>query len=514
MSLTRRLFLERIAAVGGAGLAYESMTALGLVAQVAPAPFDLRGEVDGVRVIVLGAGLAGLTVAYELEKLGYRCQVLEARHRPGGRAHTVRRGSRSEEDGPPQLCAFDEGLYLNPGAMRIPHHHITVLNYCRELNVPVEVFAVAGDSTYLYQQKAAALAGRRVRLREARTDLDGYVAELLTKALSQEELDARLTREDREKLLEYLKRHGALDEKGQYRGSPDRGPGDAAGTASAPLPLGDLLGSGVGGYLDSGYQYQPTMLQVVGGMDRLPAAFAARLRDRIVYRAAAREIRQSETGVSVSYADHSGKVRNVDGDYCVCAIPLTILSTLDTDFSPEFRKAAASVTYAAAGKIGLQFKRRFWEEDDGIYGGATRTDQEIAQIVYPSHGFHARKGVLIGYYVQGEHARPVGERTPAERLRLALEQGGRIHPQYATEFENGFSVGWHRVTWNRGSWASFSAETRKALPLLSKPQGRVYLAGDHLNMNAWMQGAFESARQVATAIHARTMAERPRRSVA
>jgi len=511
MSLTRRRFLERIAAAGGATLAYDSMTALGLMAQVAPAPFDLRGQVDGVRVVVLGAGLAGLAAAYELGKLGYKCQVLEARPRSGGRAHTVRRGTKSEEDGSSQVCAFDEGLYFNPGAMRIPHHHSTVLNYCRELNVPVEVFAVSGDSEYFYQQKAAALAGRRIRRREARADLDGYVAELLSKAVSQEELDARLTKDDRERLIAYLRSSGALDEKGQYRGSPGRGPGDGPGPGSEPLALSDLLGAGVGGYLDAGYQYQPTMLQVVGGTDRLPAAFAARLRDKITCRAAAREIRQTDHGVSVGYADQNGRLRTADADYCICTIPLPVLAEMDTDFPAEFKKAVGSSTYASAGKIGLQFKRRFWEQDDFIYGGATRTDQEIAQIIYPSHGFHTRKGVLIGYYVQGEFARPVGERPPAGRLALALEQGGRIHPQYATEFENGFSVAWHRTTWNKGSWAGFSAEARKeSLPVLMQPERRVYLCGDHLNMNAWMQGAFESARQVASAIHARAMQDRPR----
>jgi monoamine oxidase len=159
--------------------------------------------------------------------------------------------------------------------------------------------------------------------------------------------------------------------------------------------------------------------------------------------------------------------------------------------------------------MGLQFKRRFWEEDDGIYGGATRTDQEITQIVYPSHGFHARKGILIGYYIQGDNGRPMGERAPGERQAMALEQGARIHPQYRGEFESAFSVAWHRVTWNRGSWASLSAETRQAVAGLRRPEGRVYLAGDHMsNMNAWMQGAFESAREVATAIHARASVAR------
>jgi monoamine oxidase len=504
MPITRRDLLHRIAATGGASFVYEAMTGLGLLEAQTRAPFDLQGQVDGVRVVVIGAGLAGLTAAYELGKLGYKVQVLEARPRPGGRAHTIRRGTVSEEDGPSQTAAFDEGLYFNCGAMRIPYHHSTSLHYCRELQVPIEVFAVTSDSTYLYQQKAAALSGRRVRLRAARADLDGYIAELLSKAISDHALNEVVTGEDRERLVEYLRSAGGLNESRQYRGSSTRGPDEQPspdGTTSyTPIALDELLGSRMGYYLDAGYAYQPTMVQVVGGTDRLPQAFAARLKDRIVYRAAVRELRQTASGVSIGYADHNGRLRKVDADYCICTLPLTILATLDTDFSPEVQKLIASVPYAAAGKMGLQFKRRFWEEDDGIFGGATRTDQEIAQIVYPSAGLLGKKGILVGYYIQGQAGRPMGERTPAERQAIALEQGGKIHPQYATEFETAFSVSWHRVVWNRGSWSSASADTRKRL---SQPNGRVFLAGDHMNLNAWMQGAFESGRQVATAVHAR-----------
>jgi monoamine oxidase len=505
MALTRRQLLERIAAAGGASIAYEAMMGLGLLHAAPQAPFGLRGQGNGARIAIVGAGLAGMTVAYELGKLGYRCQVLEARGRPGGRVHTIRRGTVSEEDGPTQVAQFDEGLYFNCGAMRIAYHHATTLHYCRELNVPIETFAVACDSAYLYQRKASALNDRRVRLREVKTDLSGYISELLGKAVSDEALNQAVTKDDREKLLEYLRSAGALDPQMKYPGAQARGPDPQPapdGTVRhTPLSLSDLLGSRMGYYIELGYQYQPTMMQVVGGTDRLPQAMAARLKDKITYNAAVREIRQRENGVSVVYHDQSGKARKVDADYLVCAMPLTVLATLNTDFSPEFKKAIASVPYAAAGKMGLQFKRRFWEEDDGIFGGSSKTDQEIAQIIYPSAGYLGKKGILVGYYPQGQAGRPVGDRTPAERLALALEQGGRIHPQYSAEFETAFSVAWHRVTWNRGSWSAGGSNEARAV--LRQPDGRVYLCGDHLNMNAWMQGAFESGREVATAIHAR-----------
>src|SRR5688572_16818082 len=316
MALTRRRFLTRLAAAGGAPLVYDAMTGLGLLA--APARqtrFELPGRVSNVRVLVLGAGLTGLTVAYELGKAGYDCRVLEGRARPGGRVFTVRRGTVSEEDGPSQTAAFDAGLYFNAGPMRISHHHRTTLAYCRELQVPVEVFVADSDSAYLYQTRSSTLAGRRIRLREARADYDGYIAELLSKALSQAQLDQPLTAEDRERLLAYLRRFGNLDQQRQYRGSARRGGYDQP---SPPLSLRDLLGANFDFYLGTDWDSQPTMFQVVGGMDRLPAALAARLKNRIAYRAAVREIRQSERGVWVMYADAEGKVRRVDADYCVC----------------------------------------------------------------------------------------------------------------------------------------------------------------------------------------------------
>jgi monoamine oxidase len=239
MVVTRRRFLTRVAATGGASLAYEAMTALGLLAAPSQTSFNLAGRISGVRVVILGAGLSGMTAAYELGKAGFDCRVLEARARPGGRVFTVRRGTASEETGTWQTSALDDGLYFNAGPMRISHHHHTTLAYA---------------------------------------DFDGYIAELLSKSLSQAQLDQPLTAEDRDRVLAYLHSLGALDETGQYRGSPRRG-------VDAPVALRDLFGGIPEFYVQTDWSSQPTMMQVAGGMDRLPAALAARLGNRITYRA-------------------------------------------------------------------------------------------------------------------------------------------------------------------------------------------------------------------------------------
>ncbi len=497
MALTRRRFLIRVAAASGASLAYEAMTALGLLAAPSQGSFNLAGRVSGVRVVILGAGLSGMTAAYELGKAGFDCRVLEVRARPGGRVFTVRRGTASEEPGTAQTSTFDDGLYFNAGPMRISHHHHTTLAYCRELHVATEVFVPDCESAYLVQTRGP-LAGRRIRLREARADFDGYIAELLSKSLSQAQLDQPLTAEDRDRVLAYLRSLGALTETGQYRGSSRRG-------ADAPVAMRDLFGGIPGFYVQTDWSSQPTMMQVAGGMDRLPAALAARLGDRITYRAAVREIRQSERGVWVIYADGQGRPRRLDADYCISTIPLPVLTDIDKDVSPPVQAAIAAARYDGAGKIGLQFKRRFWEQDDEIYRGRSWTDQEVGQIVYPSHGLTTAKGVLVGYYL--DFRSTMRQRPPAEIQRLALEHGARVHPQYATEFENAFSVTWARVPWSRGSWRSESSAAHQGIAPLREPDGRLYFAGDYMtDMSSWMQGAFESAREVASTLHRRALA--------
>ena len=195
----------------------------------------------------------------------------------------------------------------------------------------------------------------------------------------------------------------------------------------------------------------------------------------------------------------------MQADYCVAALPLPLLAQIDTDFPADFKATIAKVPYAAAGKMGMQFKRRFWEEDDQIFGGASKTDMEIGQIVYPSAGYLGQKGVLLGYYLQGQAGRPIGDKTPAERLALAMEQGGP-HPSAVSQGIR------ERVL---GRVAPRHLEQGVVVqPEPGRPPRAVGAAGPGLSggrpseLNAWMQGAFESARHTATAVHARAAAER------
>jgi monoamine oxidase len=517
--MTRRDFINSTSA------SYASLLAWGMIQPAPASALDLpangqTGDGKGRKVIILGAGLAGLTTAYELGKLGYDCTILEARSRSGGRVWTVRGGTKETEmaGGTDQTCQFGNGLYFNGGAARIPHHHQITLQYCRELGVPLELFNGSNESAYLYNDGGTGdFANRRMRISDYHMDMRGYTSELLAKALDQSKLDEQLTKEDVEKLVDYLKNEGDLNTGHLYKGTNrrgyktkrDPGAGNTPGDLTDPYGLTDLLRSGFMQPVfynngDYAYEQQSTLLQPVGGMDAIPRAFESKLAGKIIFNAPVSELRKTENGVRVVYTK-AGKPIEIKGEFCVCTLPLPMLKNLESDLSGTIKRAADFIPYMKTGKIGLQFKRRFWEEDDSIYGGISRTNMDINQIWYPSFGLQGKKGVLIGYYNFYSRAEAVGAMPVAEREKMALTQGAKIHPQYPAEFENSFSLAWHRIPYSGGGWANYDDTTRrKYYPSLLEPDGNIYFAGEHTTyLTAWMAGAFTSAQRTVESIHAR-----------
>lgn len=511
--MKRRDFIMTVAA--SAGSAYGAMKALNLLEKPATAqsrPFEpLRPTGARKRVIILGAGIGGMASAYELGKAGYDCIILEARSRAGGRCWTLRGGDQFTDTlGQTQTVRFDQGLYFNPGPARIPQEHVT-LDYCKELGVRVEVKANLNRREYYYNTtNAGPLSGRKIRAREAITDMRGYISELLAKAIDQNAINAPLTTEDKERMVEFLRTHGDLDPDLFYKGSNRRGyatyPGAGLqpGELNDPYDLSALIRLGFADYetFDEDWEQQMTMLQPVGGMDQIAKAFERRVGERIAFQSEVKEIRKTPNGVRIVYTDSSGNTQQAIGDYCICTIPLSVLRNIPSDFSPDMKQAIASVDYARAGKGGLQFKRRFWEDDENIFGGITWTDQDIVQLWYPSEGYLSQKGIIVGYY--NFDGPSVGERPPAQRLALALEQGGRIHPQYRNEFENGLTLYWPTIPYSLGGWATYSSTVRTSYyPRLNEPDGNIYLAGEHVSyLTGWIAGALESARLVTMKINA------------
>ncbi|GAB5408446.1 MAG: flavin monoamine oxidase family protein [Balneolaceae bacterium] len=510
--ISRKDFVKKSSALFGG--AYTSLLALDLVKAAPARSFKLNRGKEGERVIILGAGLAGMTAAYELSKLGYQCTVLEARNRVGGRCWSVREGStNAETDSGTQIANFDQGLYFNAGPSRIPHHHQLTLHYCKELGIPLEVYNNVNESAYFYSVGDGPLSNKKIRKREIQYDIRGYTSELLAKAVDQGELNLPMTNDDVEKVIQFLRAEGGLDPDNLYKASARRGyknaPGVNQGELSEAFSLPDIISSGLlapdfYNVAEYTYELQMTMFQAVGGMDSIATALEKLIKPMIELEAEVTSIKNNESGVSVIYSTATNE-KKLEADYCICTIPLPVLSYIDHNFSGFVSRAIDYASYNTTGKIGLQFKRRFWEEDEGIYGGITNTNNEIQQIFYPSNDYQSKKGILIGYYNFGEKAGLVGDLSFQDREKLALQKGQLVHPQYREEFENSFSVSWDKTKYSMGGWAEYNSNSRESIyQVLRKPEKNVYFAGEHMTyLNAWMAGAFESARIVVSELHNR-----------
>jgi monoamine oxidase len=528
LGVSRRSLLSLIGTSAGSAIMYDSMLALGYAAQSDFAgPIKLSGDVKGASVLVLGAGLAGMTAAYELRKAGYKVQILEYNDRPGGRNWSLYGGDEyTELGGATQKVQFAKGLYFNPGPWRIPHVHQGVLHYCKILGVPLESFCQVNYSAYIHSGKA--FGGKPRRLREVNADFNGGVAELLGKAANQNKLDDAVTADEKHALLQALKDWGALDKNYQYRRSDlvserrgyDISPGGGVASVpkdSDPIPFHQLVSSGLWSALRSGQEigHQSQVFQPVGGMGMIGRAFGESLKGLIRYGCKVTRITQDQKGVKVAYTTRSGGKREdvATADWCVCTIPAPVLSQIPMAVSAPLRNAINSLSYEASIKVGLEFKRRFWEEDEKIYGGITYTDQPISNIGYPSSDYQrSGGGILLGAYMYGDSAEnfQFASLPPQDRVKVAVAQGEKIHPQYRKEFKSGVSVSWHRVPWTLGCAAQWTDENRKKnYGALCAVDGRVVLAGEHCSrLPAWQEGAVLSALDSVQRLHKRVLGGR------
>lgn len=515
--ISRRSLLGMIGTVAGAAAMYSAMGSMGL-AQPSNwrGRMDLEGAPEGVTILILGAGLAGMTAAFELRNAGYTVKVLEYREKAGGRCWTLRGGDTyTELGGFEQQVGFAEGNYFNPGPWRIPSDHFAVLDYCKRFGVKLEPFIQVNYNAYLHNSEA--FDGKPQRFKEISTDFRGHVSELLAKVVNQKALDEAVSEDDAALLLDALKRYGALnndyeyvigEESSAYRGwaKPEGGGASGKPEPSEPHPLSVVLQSRLWNRLTAGdnLHMQSTIFEPIGGMDMIAKGFEAEVGDLITYNAKVVRIRNEDGQVTATWVPSSGEGAETTetADYCICTIPFSILGQIDHDFSPRMTGIIDGMAYDSAFKVGLEFKRRFWEEDEHIYGGISYTNLPITLISYPSTGFFSDgPAVLLGAYPWGAFSYQWNALPAGERVQKALEYGAQIHPQYPDEFLNGVAVGWHRVPWVLGCygmWKDRDADYMDATQM----DGRTLMAGEHISyLPAWMEGAILSAMDAVDRLH-------------
>ncbi len=534
-TIARREFLTSIGRMAGSAAMLRSMAAMGIGLSAAscgsssaapgapvqppppprlqsPRPGDWPANVGAGRsVVILGGGIAGMTAALEMRRLGYACTVLEAAAVAGGRNRTIRAGDSIVETDSVQVCTFDvdTDLYFNPGPARISHHHEFLLGYCREFGVALETFVNDNHAALLHS--TTSFGGQPQIKRRVVADTRGNVARLLAKAVNQNALDQDLSAADKTNILAMLQEFGDLNGSFEYTGTGRAGfPGQEnsgsrqRGEQVSPLQLQELIRETFWQMRQDYAQeldQQPTMLQPIGGMDRIARAFESEVAADIVYEAVVSEIRKITNGVRIVYRDRFGTAISLDADYCLCTIPATVLRSIANDFSSTHQAAIAGFNYTSAGKIGFQ-SRRFWEQDHNIYGGISWTTQDITQIWYPNHGFGRNFGVLVGAYMFGGSAGDTfAAQSPQQRINASVTQGSRLHSEYAAEVARGVSVAWLKVPFQLGAWGTSNPG------ILLSPDNNIFFAGEHLSLlQGWQEGAILSAYHAIDGIVARDAA--------
>jgi monoamine oxidase len=447
----------------------------------------------GKRVIVIGGGIAGLVAAFELARQGHDPLVLEAQHRVGGRVYTLR--------------DFAPGLYAEAGAMRIPRVHDLTLAYCRLFGLRLRPFVMGNPNGLVY------IGGQRMTAAEAAADPDrlGFqVAEHergrtyadlwedatrdLRDAVAHDEDAAwvEIVRQyDQYSLREFLVAKGFSEGAIEMYGVMNFVESDMNNAVVEELRE------------DLGKAFED-MQEIVGGMDLLPRAFFAQIPDRIRFGAEVHAIDQDADGVTVHFKTEAGRYTE-RGDYAIVAIPFSCLRQIEvlSPFSPEKQKAIRQLNYSASTKILFQVRERVWEQDDGIYGGASVTDLPIRRMNYPTPDPTTSRGVLLASYTWSQDASRWGAMDEETRLEEALEDVSKIHPRIRDVYEVGASHAWYDDRWANGAFALFAPEQQTQLQAaITAPEGRIHFAGEHCSLyHAWIQGALESGIRAARAIH-------------
>ncbi len=504
--VTRREFLSLLAATSGTATVLSVGGALGLLPATTQASIPEIAPLNDKRrkVVILGGGISGLTVAYELGKAGYDCQVLEANSRAGGRIRTYRHGDLIDEIGNPQICDFDDEphLYFNAGAARLPSTHANTLHYCRELGVELEMFI--NENKQAWVQDDNFNDGKPMRNIEVSTNMRGFMAEMLYKAFTQTELDQPFSQEEVESLLTVFRQFGDLGQDGRFTGSGRAGH-ISGGFLTVPeqkelVDIHELLKASPGVLrsvlVENEGETGPVLMQPTGGMDKIISGFTNKLGDRVSYRAMVTSVTVKDDGVDVEY-QKDGERHLIEADYCFNCIPTHLMVGITNNFPDEYVEAMKYIRRGEAFKAAFQMRSRFWEDQNIYGGGITWTNQPIRQVWYPPHGIGKKKGVMLAAYDYGGGMH-FTRMKQEERMEHLLAQGEKIHPEYREQAEKGITVAWHRINHMLGCsarWGQMTPEAEAHYRTLQQPTGgRHYFIGDQISRRpAWMESAIQSA---------------------
>jgi len=458
-------------------------------------PEQLKRQSPAKKVIVVGAGLAGLSAGFERKQAGHDITILEAQTRAGGRACSIRQ-------------PFSDGLYAEAGATGIAETNDLTLKYARLFGLQLDSWDPPPQL-----QDILYIRGRRVRrTRGVEPDLPfdlppeerklgraglfkKYAAPVYSEIADITDSNwppASLWKYDQMSYTEFLKSRGASPEA-IARMSVFGIWGDGFDTVSALMVLRD----------DAFFESAQHDYHIRGGNDLLPKAFADRLKEKILYGSPVVRIEHDNNAVRAVFkqgAEH----HTLAGDFLIIAIPFSVLRRIDLSprFSPEKQKVIDQLPYYSVGRVCLQSRKKYWIEQ-GLTGEAYG-DLAIGSLREISFGQPGPRGILQNY-ADGPQARQICDMSEQDRISFVLEETEKVLPGIRENFEGGVSKCWDEDEWERGASSWYRpGQMKEFWPHVARPEGRVHFAGDHTSpCIRCMQGALFSGIRAAREVNAR-----------
>jgi monoamine oxidase len=452
------------------------------------------------KIIIVGAGMAGLVSASLLKQAGHDVTIIEAAERVGGRVYTLRGDFRDDQ-------------YLEAGAMRIPHTHLLTLEYIKKFHLPVNRFYNTTPNDIIY------VKGIKTRLKEYEQNPGIFrfpvsphekgktAAELLQAAIKPvTDFINQNPRRNWPWAIQELDKY-SMDTYLRYNPFGVQLSPGAIEMIKVVLALeGRLTESFLELFREMKILFTPNIFfyEITGGNDNLPKAFTAQLKDNIHYGQKVKKIVQHDNQVTIHSVHKILEPFQITGDLAIVTIPFSVLQFVDVEprdsFSENKWKAIRELHYVGSTKTGIQFKNRFWERE-GVYGGQSITDLPIKYSKYPSSNLGSSgPGVILASYTWEDDAIPWDSLGNDERVEFVLKNLAAMYgKQVYSEYQAGVSHSWIRYPYSSGAFTMFKPEQVKELsPFISTPEGRVHFAGEHASTaHAWIQGAIESGIRVA-----------------